>query len=285
MLVFAIYGGWLGTTALYASIPTWLLVILGGWWIAWHGSLQHEAVHGHPTGRPWADAAIAGVPLSLWLPFCLYRSSHLAHHATDALTCPVSDPESYLMLRERWESAGPVERAWRWALCTLVGRLVLGPPWVVARTWLGESRAWRSGDRRIPRRWAFHALALVPVVGWIVVVCDMPLWIYGLCFLYPGLALTLLRSFAEHRVATDPEHRTVVVESRLLGLLFLNNNLHVVHHARPGLPWYEIPSVYRRQRERLLRRNGGRCFGGYHEVAWRYALWPYQHPAEPGGRP
>jgi fatty acid desaturase len=28
-------------------------------------------------------------------------------------------------------------------------------------------------------------------------------------------------------------------------LLFLNNNLHAIHHASPDLPWYELPARYR----------------------------------------
>jgi fatty acid desaturase len=258
-----------------------LLAVLGGALVAWHGSVQHEAVHGHPTGRPWIDAVVAGVPLSLWLPFSLYRSSHLAHHATADLTSPVSDPESYMTTHARWQAAGPIERAWRWTMNTLAGRLVLGPPWVVVRTWASEAHAAARGDRSVATRWLLHSLFLVPVVMWIVGICGMSLSQYALCFVYPGLSLTLLRSFVEHRYAHEPEHRTVVVESPLLGWLFLHNNLHVVHHARPGLPWYEIPAVYRRNRARLLRRNGGRWFRGYAEVARRYAIRPYQHPAVP----
>lgn len=283
-VVVAVYGGWLVTTALHAAIPIWLLLPLGAWLIAWHGSLQHEAVHGHPTGRPVLDAAIAGSPLSLWLPFSLYRESHLAHHATEALTCPRRDPESFLVDDDRWRRAGRVERGARWILTTAAGRLLIGPIWVVACTWGEQLHAALREDRRVVIRWIGHAFAVGVVLAWLVGVCRMSLLEYVLAFVYPGLALTLLRSFAEHAPAVQPGHRTAVVESgTMLSLLFLNNNLHVVHHERPGLPWYALPRIYARERDRVLRRNGGRLHRGYGSVLARHLFRPAFHPAAQRG--
>ena len=57
-----------------------------------------------------------------------------------------------------------------------------------------------------------------------------------------------------------------------MGLLFLHNNLHVVHHLRPALAWYRIPAFYRSRRERLVRLNGGLLYNGYLDVARRFLL-------------
>jgi fatty acid desaturase len=56
-----------------------------------------------------------------------------------------------------------------------------------------------------------------------------------------------------------------------------------VHHDRPGLPWYSIPGVYRRQRDRLNVER----FAGYSDVAARFLITPRQHPTgvAAGGRP
>ena len=90
-------------------------------------------------------------------------------------------------------------------------------------------------------------------------------------FVYPGVALTLVRSYLEHRVIADPQQRSVIVEAGpLLSLLFLNNNLHAVHHAYPRLAWYKIPAVWRAERERVLRDNGGYYFAGYGVVLRQY---------------
>jgi fatty acid desaturase len=47
-----IYTAWFLLTYFWASIPYVLLFIAGGWLLAWHGSLQHEVLHGHPTRFP-----------------------------------------------------------------------------------------------------------------------------------------------------------------------------------------------------------------------------------------
>jgi fatty acid desaturase len=98
-LAAAIYGGWVLATLYHARLPMLLLVAVGGWLTAWHGSLQHEVIHDHPT--PWrgVNTAMALPPLSLWLPFDIYRRSHRIHHVLEHLTVgsswvPPSTPRS-----------------------------------------------------------------------------------------------------------------------------------------------------------------------------------------------
>jgi len=285
LLGITIYGAFFALTAGFHGMPAWAVAVLGGWVVAWHGSLQHEAVHGHPTRRRWLDAAFAGLPLALWLPFPLYRESHLAHHGVGELTDPLCDPESFYVDRSRWRGLGPIARAFLWARSTLLGRLVLGPPDVVARLWVAEARRILTGDLARLRVWLVHAVLVAAVLGWVVGVCRIPLHHYVLLFVYPGLALTLLRSFVEHRPAADTGHRNAIVEAETpLGLLFLHNNLHAVHHAEPWLPWYRIPERYRQTRDAVLRENGGYLFAGYREVARRFLLRPKDAPVHPGGR-
>jgi fatty acid desaturase len=121
------------------------------------------------------------------------------------------------------------------------------------------------------------------IVSWLVGVCGMPLWLYAVCFAYPGTALALVRSFAEHRWAPDQAHRSAITESGVFwSFLFLHNNLHVLHHLEPGLAWHRRPARYRAIREQLLAANGGYLIQGYSELARRYLLSPKApllHPA------
>ena len=120
------------------------------------------------------------------------------------------------------------------------------------------------------------------VLVWAVGICGIPLADYLIFFAYPGTALTLLRSFLEHQAREAPGERSVLVEAGpVLSLLFLNNNLHALHHAEPGLPWYRLPARYRERRAALLAHNGGYRFGGYLEVAARYLLRPKEPPVHP----
>lgn len=273
-LLFAlVYAGWIGILWNFDALPLWVVIPAGAWTIAWHGSLQHEAVHGHPTKRGWVNALIAGPPLALWLPFPVYRRSHLAHHASERLTDPYDDPESFYLSSETWQRMGPVGRLAAHAMQTVVGRLILGPAFVLARFAKQEASALVGGDGWRWRVWTVHALATGGTLYWITSVCDVQLWQYALFVVYPGLSLTLLRSFIEHRPAPTQGQRSVVVEAGpLLSLLYLNNNLHALHHERPGVAWYRLPALYRRRRQELLERNGGYLFGGYHQVWRKYGL-------------
>lgn len=90
------------------------------------------------------------------------------------------------------------------------------------------------------------------------------------------------RSYAEHRFADHHHERTAIVEnSPLFGPLFLYNNLHVLHHQRPGMPWYRIPRLYRRHRNLLVSINGGLVYDGYLDVARRFLLTSHDDPRYP----
>lgn len=285
-LALIIYAGWGLLTFFHDRLPVLLLIPCASWIMAWHMSLQHEAIHDHPT--PWrrVNDLLVVWPLSLWLPFAVYRHSHRQHHRNEFLTDPVDDPESYyltdaqaLALRRRFPFFYRVTD-------TLLGRVLLGPARFITVFLYGQGRRLLAGNRDLWRVWAWHLLAMVPVLTWLVLVCRMPLWFYVLAFVYPGFALGLVRSFAEHRAAGEVMHRTAIVENApLMGLLFLYNNLHAVHHDRPGLPWYEIPSFYRRHRTEIVRANGGLVYDGYLDVARRFLLRPHDELVHPDHQP
>jgi len=58
-----------------------------------------------------------------------------------------------------------------------------------------------------------------------------------------------------------------VIEDRgVLALLFLNNNLHVVHHMHPNVSWYRLPALYRANKARYLARNQGYVYRSYGQI-------------------
>lgn len=260
-------------TWLHTAIPWWVLLPVGGYLVCLHGSLQHEAAHGHPFRRRWLNSLLVFPSLWLWLPYPLYRDSHLRHHRDEHLTEPLEDPESYYVTPEQWARMGRWHRQLRLWMNTLAGRLLLWPVYVVA--WVGQDAIRRlcRGERAAIHAWLSHIPAVAVVVVWVVWVCGMPFWAYVLLFAYPGLSLTLLRSFAEHRAAHAVGHRTAVIESGpVMSLLYLNNNLHALHHAEPGLAWHLRPARYRARRAELLEANNGYLFRGYREIIRRYLL-------------
>ncbi len=50
----AIYGAWVALVMLHAYIPWPILMILAAYVLAWHFSLQHEAIHAWRTAPPVA---------------------------------------------------------------------------------------------------------------------------------------------------------------------------------------------------------------------------------------
>jgi fatty acid desaturase len=136
-----------------------------------------------------------------------------------------------------------------------------------------------SGDHSHVRAWLWHVPAVSVVLLWVLGICRIPFSDYLLFFVYPGLMLTALRSFAEHQAAGEPEQRSVIVEAGpVLRLLYLGNNLHALHHREPALPWYRLLACWRERRSELLRTNGHYYYRGYYEVLARHLLWPKEWP-------
>ena len=266
----AIYGGWLLLAFAWTAVPAWVAIPAMGWLLAWHGSLQHETIHGHPTRRRWINAALGGVPLALWLPYELYRSSHITHHQDEDLTIPSVDPESYYVPVDDWARATGATRAVLIFNHTLLGRLTVGPAIALWRFYRSEALALAQGQHVGP--WLAHLVPSAAVVAWLAW-SGVPAWAYGIA-VYVSISLTLVRSFAEHKASTEAAGRTAVIEAAWpMALLFLYNNLHARHHARPELPWYELAAFHRSQ-----PAWSGLAYRGYAEVLDRFLVKPVDRP-------
>src|SRR3974390_2829203 len=79
-LAVVIYGLWLSATFFYREMSWWALAAVGAWIIAWQLNLQHEIIHGHPTRNRRINETIGCWPLSLWLPYLIFRTTPLPHH-------------------------------------------------------------------------------------------------------------------------------------------------------------------------------------------------------------
>jgi fatty acid desaturase len=95
-----IHVGSIALTLSFHALPRWLAAVLGSLLLTWYGSLQHETIHGHPT--PWRriNSRFGVVPLTVCIPYVLYRESHLRRHRHEGryLTHVNRDPESFYWL-------------------------------------------------------------------------------------------------------------------------------------------------------------------------------------------
>ena len=275
------YGVWGIATLWVAEVSVFLAILLCAWTAAQHSSLTHEALHGHPSRNTLVNAALVFPPLTVVVPYLRFRDTHLAHHHDESLTDPYDDPETNYLDPVVWQRLP----AWRKVLCrinnTLAGRLILGPALGQIGFMATDWRLIRAGDRRVLIGWLLHLPAVASVLWWMTAVANMPLWAW-LVSVYLALSVLKLRTFLEHQAHDRSTARTAIVEDRgLLGLLFLNNNLHVVHHLHPGVPWYALPDLYRARKAQYLSSNQGYHYRTYADVARKYlfrAKDPVPHP-------
>lgn len=278
VLLIGVYGTWLAVTMGGGDWPWWVVMTLGALALCIYGSLQHELIHGHlRLSQRWADRLV-GLPLSLWLPYRLYRDSHIAHHDCPELTDPVGDPESYYVTDTAWDAMRPWQRGLLWCQQTLLGRIVIGP-WLA---WIAIGReAWRAlrhGDSTSRRLWLEHVLGVALVLAWLWV-WEFPLVSYWLLVVWPGTSLMLVRSFHEHRPAASQAQASAIVEAGIVWRwLFLNNNYHVLHHRHPEIPWFRLHQRYWQDREEWLAVNGAYCYPGYLSWLWHFGVVPRDHP-------
>lgn len=280
-LIVGVYAAWAGVAFfLWPTHPVLALFFLG-FILAMQSSLMHEASHGHPTRKCWINELLVGLPIGMVYPFRRFRALHLRHHADERLTDPFDDPESYY--RALWQHA-ELPQALKMLLAannTMIGRFVLGPLLGTVGFLLAELKLVREGDRAIRKAWILHLVGLAIVIPLVVFVFAIPLWLYVLAPVWLGQSLISVRTFAEHQWSERPDGRTIIVERSPFAFLFLNNNLHLVHHKSPTVAWYRLPRLFRERRDQWIAMNDGYVFPSYFALLKAYAFRakePVVHP-------
>nr|WP_244327633.1 fatty acid desaturase [Roseibium sp. RKSG952] len=275
-------GGWALLMASAGAYGLWICLPLAAVLVTLSSSLQHEVLHGHPTRSARVNEALVYMPLGLFIPYRRFKQLHLRHHNNDRLTDPYDDPESFYWAWGDWTRLPRILQAVLKLNNTLLGRVTIGPAVSITGFYGSELKAVINGDKAVRNAWLHHIAGAVPVVLFVELAAGIPVWLYIVGVCYPAMALLMVRTFAEHRAHETPEARSVIVEfSPVFSLLFLNNNLHVVHHAHPRVAWYKLPALYRRDRAQWQERNDGYVFKSYCDLARRYlfkAKEPVAHP-------
>ena len=285
--------------ALAANIALlWAASHAGTWWgvaLAAFGfsftnntvfSLQHEAVHGHfhPNRRVNDDA---GVLFAAFFPtiFAVQRISHLGHHRRNRTDAELYD---YVLPGQSW---------WLktyWIYCLLFGFYWAIIP-VAMLVYVVAPRAFRStAFRHGPARWwgfepFVEDIARAPVREvWpqglvtlgvqvaLFIVLDLSVWGWLAAYWAFGINWSSVQ-YTDH--AGSPRD---VIEGAwnlrfwpVTQALFLNYNLHLVHHRDPSLPWTALPARVRTEDPRP----------GFWPIYLRLFLGARPAPAGPGPQP
>lgn len=275
------YGGLALATTVLPQASLILAFVAATISIALHSSLQHEALHGHPTRIALLNELLVFVPVGLLVPYRRFRDLHLAHHNDDILTDPYDDPESNFLDPTVWAGLPVWMKLVFQINNTLFGRIILGPAISMVVMLKADLRAIGRSEPGVLSAWVLHALGLIPVIWWLGNFATMPFWLYFLAA-YLGFGLLKIRTYLEHRASENPGGRTVIITDHgPLALLFLNNNFHVVHHGHPGAPWYRLRQLYDANPQEYLEQNDGYFYKNYWEVFRKHffrAKDPVPHP-------
>ena len=278
LVVVAVYGLTVLTVVRYEVLTPWLaipmLAVLG----AWHLSMQHEVLHGHPFKNQFLNDALGGIPVTLWIPYLAFKKDHHEHHLSD-LTNPALDNESYYVSQEQWDKAGRIRRAAWTANRTILFRMFV---WTIVSTItyvLSVLKRAVRNEKSDRLAVTLHIIGVAFVV-YLVSLSSMPLWQFALGTVYGGRILNAIRPFPEHKYQSGVETRTaMIMAGRFMSLLMLNNNLHVAHHEEPGVPWYRYDNLMQRVNAVERARDAGVLYeGGYAEIFRRFSFTPVDSP-------
>jgi len=149
-----------------------------------HGSLVHEACHGHPTRIAWVNEALVSASLGMIWPYRRFKTLHLRHHANEMLTDPFEDPESYY--REAF-TFSQLPSAVKFILAlnnTMLGRIILGPLLGALGLIVGDIKKILTGDRAVIWAWWLHLLFTAPLMLIVIFGFGIPFWAYALIVIW-----------------------------------------------------------------------------------------------------
>jgi len=264
-----------------SQLPLGLVIALLAALIAFHSSLQHEVLHGHPFKAAWLSDLTVFPALGLFVPYLRFKDTHLAHHYDPNLTDPYDDPECNYLDAVKWDTLPRPARLLLWMNNTLLGRMLIGPAISLISFYGCDLRRMAKGDKRVIRSYAEHGVSVALVLAWVTTLSTLPLWAYALSA-YLAMSLLKIRTFLEHQAHERAAARSVIIEDRgPLAFLFLNNNYHAVHHAHPQVVWHKLPQLFRDRRAQFLQRNGGYRYASYADVFAKHLFRtkePVAHP-------
>ena len=91
-----LYAAWAMVIWFHQALTWWIVAPLGTYLVAWHFSLQHEAIHSFRSAPKWLRWAVVMPPLGLWLPFPLYYEAHRTHLVVEAMRRAYRDRTFFL---------------------------------------------------------------------------------------------------------------------------------------------------------------------------------------------
>ena len=283
-LIFASYTVW-ALLLIYNSlipIPIWIFLFAIN--ITLFLSITHEVIHGHPTRNAFLNRLLLLLPIGWIFPYERFLDTHMQHHKTEELTDPFDDPESWYYPKMQFEGMNKLVRAILTFNNTLFGRMLIGPFISILKFYISELKEIftnRQTRGYLISVWSLHLLLCGMMAMFINQVSTIPLWALVVSN-YLGISFLLIRTFLEHQATEDHGERTVIIEKCCpVAFLFLYNNLHAVHHEKPNIAWYQLPSFYRKNSAYYRNLNKHYIYTSYGEIFRKFFFTPKEKIAHP----
>lgn len=248
-LVVALWiGAWVGALSGVLGLAVGGLLASVAAYLAF--TVMHEASHGNVHGgreQKWIGELAGWIAsVTLFAPYPAFRVLHLRHHAYT--NHPDKDPD-YFVAGSPW---------------TAPLRCLLTIPLYYAEFLFGRTAKSKQGIRE--RKWVVIGLGAYALIA--AGLCALGLWREVLClWLGPAVGAAAVLAFFFDYVPHHPHdtrerfHDTRIVDSRPLDVMLLGQNLHLVHHLWPRVPFYRYRAVFEAAREELDAK-GAKVTGG-----------------------
>ncbi len=188
------------------------------------GTVIHDASHNSAHSNRIINAILGHVSaLMLGFAFPVFTRVHLQHHSH--VNDPENDPDHFV-------STG-------------------GPLWLIAarffyhEIFFFKRRLWRKYELL---EWFLSRLFLITIVA-VAINYDFIGYVMNFWFvpaLVVGIALGLFFDYLPHRPFQERNRwkNARVYPGKVLNLLILGQNYHLVHHLWPSIPWYRYQPAY-----------------------------------------
>jgi len=229
-------------------LPYWASICLNVIAIYLIFTPAHEAVHGNIRGKyhnlAWFEKIVGGLStLALTAPFPVFKHIHLTHHSHT--NDPVEDPDYYVkggnifivFLKfstivfdyhyHYWRHTKTFLKTPAGRKDFLISNLLFGAMWIFVISW-GMQAGWQA-----------------PVLLWI-----LPVWIANtfLAFVFdwlPHHPHAVQKRYLDTRIILFPGLTTFL----------LSQNMHLIHHLYPSVPFYNYGKVFENVREDLEEKG------------------------------
>jgi fatty acid desaturase len=215
---------------------------------------MHEASHGSFSGNTFFNAILGHwSALFLLAPYSAFRWVHLEHHKFTNI--PGKDPDFWsgstkfkILLPFKWATQ---DLHYYWCLCNKI---------INVKSGIKKEKIASEQSRLLKVFWGSFAtmgvLGLMMAGFWYFDLWMVFVWGWFVPSRVAMMILSFLFDYLPHRpyiytIASNKYKATKIFPNPFLRVMLVGQDLHLIHHLYPSVPFYRYPSVYRLLMEKI----------------------------------